>query len=426
MHQPTVLIIGAGMAGLSAARKLREHHYKILILEARDRIGGRTWSEDFSGIPFDLGAFMFHGLKGNPLATIAEEHNIKLSQANTFTKDFGDFEKKIPNQTIDNAYLQFQQLIQEASIYARQLKKDISLYEAMQAVFSLAKYPELNDKLYAWNHHFFSLYTAIGAKHVSASHWDEDEIALEGRQPLVLGGYRSIVNYLAKGLPIQLSTMVNHIDYYHDKVKLTTNKGNYEANAVLVTVPLGVLKNQTIQFSPPLPVNKIQSIKNLGMGISDRIALKFPEVFWPEDASVLTTLTTKYTTISWFINYYLYTQQPVLVGVMSGEIAKKLEQLDDKNLLKEVMKSLRHLYGKQIPEPSAYIISRWSQDPYAFGSYSYIPVGASGEDYDVLAQNVENKLFFAGEATNRRFPGTVHGAYFSGIREAENIIYHIK
>ncbi len=189
-----------------------------------------------------------------------------------------------------------------------------------------------------------------------------------------------------------------------------------------MTVPLGILKKNIIQFTPSLPQKKIEAINKLEMGVLDKIALKFDNIFWPKEAQVLSWIAKEYRNISWFINYASFSNEPVLVASVAGDLALKLEQLDDKALVERAMDTLRYLYGKNIPNPTDYIITRWGQDPFTYGSYSYIPVGASGADYDVLAQSVQNKLYFAGEATIKEFPGTVHGAYWSGIREAEKII----
>ncbi len=98
------------------------------------------------------------------------------------------------------------------------------------------------------------------------------------------------------------------------------------------------------------------------------------------------------------------------------------EKLSDNSIVGEAMRILKDMFGNNIPNPSAIFRTKWAEDPYSFGSYSYIPVGASGQDYDMMAEPVANKLFFAGEATHRQFPGQTHGAYLSGMREAERIM----
>lgn len=105
-----------------------------------------------------------------------------------------------------------------------------------------------------------------------------------------------------------------------------------------------------------------------------------------------------------------------------GNFAREIEQLSATQISDRIMQVLRRSYGQHIPEPENLIITRWSQDPFTFGSYSYIPVGGDSSDRDLLAEPVNQRLFFAGEATSRKYPSTVHGAYLSGIREAQRLL----
>ncbi|MGD9591086.1 MAG: FAD-dependent oxidoreductase [Candidatus Berkiella sp.] len=419
---PTIIIIGAGIAGLSAAQKLKAQGFDVTLLEANSRYGGRTSTDNTLGIPFDRGAFMFHGTENNPLADIAQQLGVKLLIADIFAKDFGLHQKQLSNLEFQKVFEQFAKLVVQAGNYARLQNHDMSLWDAMAHQRELEHYPDLTEDVYALRHYILTLYSGSGAKALSASHWNDDELELSGYYPFVVGGYQAIIDLLAKDLHIELNAQVSAIDYHQDKVIIKTQDKTYEADAIIITVPLGVLKRQHIQFMPPLPLAKTQAIDKLDMGVLNRIALKFETVFWPKEAHILAWLAKEYRTISWFNNYYCYTQQPILVGAVAGELAAKIELLEDAAVVDKAMETLRHLYGKNIADPTSYIIMRWGQDPYTYGSYSYIPVGASGKDYDTLAQCVDNKLYFAGEATIKEYPGTVHGAYFSGVREADKLI----
>ncbi len=422
MPKISILIIGAGFAGIAAARELLNNGYSVTILEARDRIGGRAWTDDTLGIPFDLGAFMFHGIEGNPLYEQAKEFNIELINPYIYNRDFGNNQSPLSAEKLITIYHQLNELSEQATTYAAGLEKDIPLEQAIKAVFTSQDYPALDERIYPWAMHWITLYAGAEPKYLSASNWNKDELVLDGAQPFVIGGHKSIVNSLIKGIPIHLNTQVNHIHYDDNGVTIRSNQGSYQADAVLITVPLGVLKKKTISFEPPLPQSKLNAIDNLKMGALNRIALKFPKAFWPKDAAVLTLITKEYNQISWFINYYCYSEHPILVGGIPGDVAIECENLEDKDVVAQAMTSLRQMYGNDIPSPEAYVITHWNEDPYSYGSYSYIPVGASGNDYDLLAQSVDNKLFFAGEATNRQYPATSHGAYFSGLREAKKIL----
>lgn len=422
--KPTILIIGAGLAGLAAARKLIAHHYNVHILEARDRIGGRTWTDDSLGIPFDLGAFMFHGTEGHPLVAIARDLN--LTVAGSYGFDFGTNQDKIDEPTLISAHHQFYQLMAKAGIYARTLQTDVSLYDAMESLRNSKDYPVLEKGVNDWMHNIFMLRTAIGAKYLSASHWYDKKVDLGGEEALVISGYKPIIEYLAKEIPISLAKPINRIVGQQNDVQVYTRDECYTANAVIVTVPLGVLKKKVIEFSPPLPEYKQKAIDSLDVSLSNRIALRFPHAFWSPKQSVLSLFGGDYRSFSLFNNYYPFTKQPILVGFTGGEVAKSLECLGEKELIDKAMSSLQQLYGKAIPYPEDTRIMRWGQDPYAFGSGCYIGVGSSGQAHDELARNINDQIYFAGDATIRQFPGTTQGAYLSGIREADKIISHFQ
>lgn len=422
MHKANILIIGAGLAGLAAAKKLQENNYQVTILEARDRIGGRVWTNVSLGGAIDLGAFLFHGVIGNPLYDIATNLKMKLIPLDFFSKHFGNNRASIPIDKLKEMYQQFTDLLQQAGRYARAQKKDLTLFDAMKAVFNSQQYPDLNDEYYPWIEQGFTLYTGIDPFYLSASHWVEDETPLQGAHTVVVSGYQKIVDFLAKDLSIKLKTEVKSIDYQQKEIKVKTINETFSADAVLITMPLGVLKKGTVTFNPPLGQEKLQAIHQLDMAVLDKIVLKFPDVFWPKNVALLTSLTKDIRQISYFNNFYAYIKQPILVGMVGGVVAKGDEQLDDTSLKQQMMVTLRNMYGNAIPAPTDCIVTRWNNDPFSLGSYSYIPVGATGKDYDVLSMQIENKLFFAGEATSRQFPGTTHGAYLSGLREAEKIL----
>lgn len=125
--------------------------------------------------------------------------------------------------------------------------------------------------------------------------------------------------------------------------------------------------------------------------------------------------------IATFFNLHHFTKEPILVGYSGGESARQLETHSDKTVIDNVMDNFKKIFGNDLPTPEDYVNTRWSLNPFSYGSYSYLKTGASGIDYDVMAQSVANRLFFAGETTSSKYPATTHGAYLSGIREAEKI-----
>jgi monoamine oxidase len=267
-----------------------------------------------------------------------------------------------------------------------------------------------------------TLYTGADSTDLSAQYWDEDEVMLEGGNHIMLDGYDILVRGLAENIDIHLNTTVTHIHHHDSVVTVVTPAETYQADAVIVTLPLGILKQGNVIFDPALPQAKQDAIAHLKMGVLDRVILKFPYVFWPADCQIVTYFSEQYPGVEWFLNYDKYFHQPILMGFIGGSLAKESEKKSDAIMKEDVMKKLREYFGDDVPEPTAFLMTRWAEDPYTLGSYSYIPIGASGHDYDVLAEPVGQKIFFAGEATNKFFPGTTHGAYLSGQREADRLI----
>ena len=266
-------------------------------------------------------------------------------------------------------------------------------------------------------------------KAVSAKHWNQDEEygGFGGPHCMVVGGYDAIFRKMAELLDVRKDTPVASVRYHSDldSVEVITNSGeSFWADSVIVTVPLGVLKAESINFDPPLPEWKHESIKRLGFGALNKIVLEFPSVFWDENVDFFGAVQSELTESNrgWcfmFWNFHRFSGSPILAALVSGEAAHAAEKLDEDSLKDRAVNTLRSIYPDiNVPDPVSCTVSRWSSDPYARGSYSYVAVGASGEDYDVLARPILRRILFAGEHTAREHPDTVGGAILSGLREA--------
>lgn len=420
-----IKIIGAGMAGLAAAKKLKAHGFKVTVLEARTRIGGRTWTDYSLDMPLDCGGSLIHGLTNNPLGELAETYNAEFIALDKNSFSLLDRNKNICKpEDIQAMQAEFNSLLSQAGKLAWQAKADMSLAQAIAQVAQQNKSSLQFLDTHPWYLMYLGLYMGENVD-LSARYWDEpDEFGSDVY--LMLNGYAPIVNGLAQDIDIILDTQITHIACNKNGVQLKTNQGDFHADAVIVTVPLGVLKNNSIRFTPQLPIEKQTAIQNLKMGLVNKIALKFPHQFWPANYTRFSYLADHYSTTAFIVNNAYYFNRPILIALLSGHLAQEFEQLSDAETVQKTMQSLRQMFGNNIPEPTQHLITRWHSDPFSYGAYSYVPFTTTSKDYEILAEPIADRVFFAGEATNRTHPATVHGAYLSGMREAERIMQMLK
>uniref|UniRef100_A0A3P9H3I8 Lysine demethylase 1B n=1 Tax=Oryzias latipes TaxID=8090 RepID=A0A3P9H3I8_ORYLA len=272
---------------------------------------------------------------------------------------------------------------------------------------------------------------ALMCEQVSARSWDHNEFFAQfsGDHTLLTKGYYVLLHKLAEGLDICTNCPVQAIDYSGETVKVISSNGSqWTAQKVLVTVPLILLQKNLIHFNPPLPERKLKAIHSLGAGIIEKIALQFPCRFWDKKIQGadyfgnIPPVPEKRGMFSVFYDLDPQGKNAVLMSVISGDAVAAVQDMEEKDVVNECMKVLRELFKEQeVPEPVNYFVTHWSKDVWSQMSYSFVKTGGSGEAYDILAEDVQGKVFFAGEATNRHFPQTVTGAYLSGVREASKM-----
>ncbi|MCF6344218.1 MAG: FAD-dependent oxidoreductase [Devosiaceae bacterium] len=297
----TVAIIGAGMSGLSAAHHLGSVGLEVSVFEARNRIGGRIWTDKSLGEPLDLGASWIHGVRGNPLTKLANEAGLeRIATDETYVIRGGD-----GRRIHDDAYPDW-------------LEDVVTIQQN-----SGADVDQLNMAVY------------------------NNEEGYSGAEVVFPNGYAGILESLKGGYVLQLSTLVRGVSYTDKNITLKfVNQADKIFDAVIVTLPLGALKRETIQFSPVLPAQKRKAIQRLGMGVLDKLYLKFDRPFWDMDKTWIITPENNLPQgqFNQWLNMYSIVGAPVLLGFNGGSAALDLAGLSDKELVKRGMQCLKMAY----------------------------------------------------------------------------------
>ena len=410
-----MVVVGAGIAGLAAAAQLRANGFEsVVVLEARDRIGGRIWTDAFGGgIPIDLGASWIHGVKGNPISTLASDNGIATSPTDYDNEVVHFHDGGGPPEHAED-------VLDEFWAFARKRRRE-SLASAYSSYITAGALDSRERRYLA-----HELNTIV--EHEFGA--DIGRLSLEsitgggeypGRDVVFPGGYGQILDALVPGLDIRRADAVTSINHADSPILVTTASGaTHEASAVIVTVPLGVLKEGAVSFHPALPAPKQRALELLEMGVLNKTCLLFDEVFWEQDAQVIGYVGPAPGQWAETLNLYPATGLPMLMMFNAGNAATELERLSDADTVALALAALGEMYGTT-PQPRDARVTRWLSDPWSRGAYSYVPIGASFEQHAKLAAPVDNRLFFAGEATTEDHPATVHGAYLTGQRAAAQI-----
>ncbi|MES9536700.1 FAD-dependent oxidoreductase [Actinomadura sp. NPDC000600] len=417
------IVIGAGISGLAAARHLADRGREVTVLEARNRIGGRVWtSRQWPGVPLDLGASWIHGIDGNPITDLARK-----AGARTVVTDPGSSSDYLADgRKVEGAQAEALERWREdtadaLSTYQDEATRDATVRRVVQNELDWTDLSYRDKSLISFALNDYEHEYSGGVDQLSALYFNDDA-KINGRDVLFPGGYGAVTDHLAKGLSVHTGQVVKQVDWNSTGVTVTTGKATYQAQHVVVTLPLGVLQGGTVRFVPGLPAAKLTAIGKLGMGVLDKCYLRFPKVFW-SDTDWLTYIPDldRYGQWEQWINITRATGQPVLLGFNAAAFGRTIEGWSDAQIVDSAMRTLRTIFGAGIPAPTGHQITRWASDPYARGSYSFNRFGSMPAMRDHLAAPVGDRVHFAGEATSRKSIATVHGAYLSGIRAAEEI-----
>jgi monoamine oxidase len=429
-----VVIIGAGVSGLSAASELRKSGLSILILEARDRVGGRAYTRNEPDLsaPIELGAEFIHGRVPETFELL---HEVGKAALDTSGAHWTLRDGKLVQNTED-LFGDIQNALERSKILQQE---DVSFESWLEASDQYGLSAEAAQMARTFVEGFDAADPARVSAHFVAKEWGAGGM-LDSPQFRPLGGYSSVLAALAGSLDrenmrLQLQTVVKEIRWRRGAVEIDATRFNeplsIKATCAIVTLPLGVLQAPVdapgaVRFTPGLD-SKRRALQGLAFGPVLKLSLRFRTAFWEQldggkyaDAAFFHSPTTAFPTF-WTS---LPLRAPLLTAWIAGPKAAHLSKTELPHIVEQAMKSLSTLFGGRPPgdlELEAAYLHNWQTDPFARGAYSYLAAGGSNAR-SVLAAPIEDTLFFAGEATDTQDEAaTVAGALLSGARAAREV-----
>ncbi|MFN8108541.1 MAG: NAD(P)/FAD-dependent oxidoreductase [Thermoleophilia bacterium] len=420
-----VVVIGAGIAGLAAAHVLTRAGLRVIVIEARPRIGGRIHTvRDWPGVPLDMGASWIHGWHGNPITPLARRAGARLLHT-SYASGQVHVDASLVAQGLrapDTA--RWERVIDRALRAAARRGRDESLAAAvgrLSAAGPALSAAESADLAFALNAGYV---TEWGAEPDELSAWDVDagrEYGRTGEDALLPDGFDRVVRWLAQGVAVRTRVTARSIRRHARGVDIGTSAGVIRAGAVIVTVPPGALRTGAIAFTPDLPDPVRHAIEVLRMGVLSKTFLRFDRTFWPAAVDWQEYVAPAPGHWGEWVSL-ARAGAPVLLGFNGGDAGRAVETASPAEVRADATAALRAMFGSSVPQPVAQRTSTWSMDPLTGGSYTYPALGAHRGDRLALATPVHDRVFFAGEATDPDHHSTVHGAYRSGRRAASQVI----
>ncbi|MDN4474364.1 NAD(P)/FAD-dependent oxidoreductase [Demequina sp. SYSU T00192] len=430
MEQLDTIVIGAGVAGLTAARLLADAGRRVAVLEARDRIGGRVWTDRRDGLGTDLGASWIHGVDGCPVAAAVEAFGMRTTEftVGSYQPDGRPIAYFSPAaaRLTDDAAARFADDVHAvdavlAGEVARSGPHDSYRDVTERALAAQGWGGARTARVREFLEHRSEEQYGAWIEDLAAHGLDDDDV--EGDEVIFPDGYDRLPQALADGLDVRLAHVVTRLRWSADGVRVATAAGaELRASTAVLTVPVGVLKSGDLAITPPLPEPVAGALARLEMNRFEKVVLRFPSRFWDDGVHAVRQQGPEGRRWHSFYDLTRLHDAPTLLTFAAGPTAREIEGWDDARVAASVMEQLRRLYGERAEEPVSVQVTAWHADPFARGSYAYMTVGSTTADHDDLATPVGDVLHLAGEATWTDDPATVPAAMLSGHRAAGRIL----
>ncbi len=414
------LVIGAGMAGVTAARRLAGQGLACTVVEGRNRIGGRVHSvRDFAGAPVEAGAEFVHGNRARTWPDIEaaglDTRPCPLVRNTMFNIGYGT--KWLPWTLMHPSVWPSFPILGELRRFA---PPDIPARKFLKQKGYKGR--ALTFAKMALTAHLPGSLDQVGVMGLAA----DGVLTLEtGLNHRLVDGYDSLPSYIAGGLDIRFGFSVADIEWGREGVRLRSNGGEeLEARTAVSTLPVGVLKSGTVRFDPELPGKKLRALAGMIMGPVGKVLLSFSDPFWPSWAAIIGCGTGPFT-LYWPVFYAADgTNDPVLIAYATGPRAAVLSAMSEERAAAAALADLERLFPGCNAESKmkAYRRIDWTSDPFAYGGYTFLVQSGVGAREDLAASDT-GPLFWAGAATETTpIAATVEAAYSSGLRAADEIM----
>jgi monoamine oxidase len=411
MSHYDIAVIGAGAAGLAAGLSLKASGKSFIVLEARDRVGGRAFTDTESlGLPVDCGAHWLHAAAQNPFTKIADRLGVSYNDQTSWD-DWALYAVGglAPEETAD-----------ELGAYMDKVMTRIDEAGASGLDVAFSDFMESGNR---WNPLFRQMIGQITSHDPKdCSTLDTARYEDEGGDFPVEDGFGALVKRHAAGLDVALSTPVSHIDWSGPEVKITTPRGTLSARAIILAVPVNVLIAGLIRFTPGLPHALTQAFIDCPMGVSEKLAILLDRPLEGTEhlhGDVIDLSAAAKQPFNLYVNPF---GRPLIVSHMAGAYGREMERLSDKEIEAVALDALSEAFGTSIRKRVVKSLrTHWASDPYTLGGYSHARPGRA-QSRLMFSEPVGDSIVLAGEHCSIPFFSTVHGAHLSGIVAAEKAL----